>query len=164
MENNKGSFTLMKAIVAVILGIVSLFGIFQGAVTFLEGKVQKLAADEKFIKTLANRIRPTAMFEFNWEGKLSILYDAGAMQHIEEIKVKVLNEPLKITNQLNQLKLIVTPKKHLSYPPLIQSIDDSDFSIEIKRGQNFDWEYTFVASDGIFVDDEFKPEEDPKKS
>lgn len=129
--------SVSKIFVAVIgaFGIVfALVAGIWGAMSWIDQRIESAVNDENFIERVSSHVRPYVIFDVNE----SILADGGAMQVLEPIKVEVGTEhgtvPVKIT---------VTPKSHLEYPPLIENLGVGRFveNPNPRRGPGYQWIY-----------------------
>lgn len=131
-----------------VLGTLALLGIFAtpfAVQSYLNTKVDERVNDPEFIRKVATQVRPSVIFNHNG----SILADLGAMQFVDKIEVSGFP-----TDLLEKLNVIVYPKLHLPYPPLIESVDSSSWFISSKRGVGYQWSYELNLSSS---------EQDPKE-
>jgi len=114
--------TAIGLIIAIVLGINEL--------------IDRRIENEQFIRKVAANIRPYVIFDANE----SILVDGGAMQALEQIKVEIGTEEGTLP-----VKILVTPKYHLAYPPLIEKLGAGRFiyTPNPKRGPGHQWIYEF---------------------
>lgn len=112
----------------VIAGIGIVVGIY-GFAKFIDSRIAKKLRDTEFVKSIAQLLRPYAIF--NEKGE--IIVDRGAMAFIEDIKITMDGElPKEIS-----LKL----KKHKATAPILLSLDSDICTIKERRGKKFYWIY-----------------------
>ncbi|MHC4171790.1 MAG: hypothetical protein ACYTBX_08590 [Planctomycetota bacterium] len=99
--------------IAVILPVV--FGILE----FLDWRIRDAMNDEQFIRKVASHVRPYVIFDAND----AIHVNGGAMQYLEKIEVEIGTREGSIV----PVKINITPKHHLSYPPLIETLGAERF-------------------------------------
>ena len=87
----------------------------------------------EFLQKVATRVRPSIIFDSNG----TILSDVGGMELVE--KFEVINEKSSLIPQ----KVILTPKKLLSYMPVLTSLGEVQVNIFSKRGKGLSIEYEF---------------------
>jgi len=119
----------VSIIVAVVVGVY-------GAVAFIDSRIEKKLADEVVLKKVAELVRPSCIFD----ERGSVLFDSGAMQSIDEIKL----EGLKTEGEYGQLpfKIVIRPKRFLRDAPLLTVLDAYSPEITAERGEKFDWVYS----------------------
>ena len=115
--------TAIGLIIAIVLGINEL--------------IDRRIENDQFIRKVAAHIRPYVIFDENG----SILVDGGAMQDLEKIEVE---SEVKEGENYPNLKIIVTPKHHLVYPPIIESLLPIMFDITDERGEGNKFIYQLV--------------------
>ena len=128
-ENRK--ITTPWAIVLGVLGLLGIFAIQFAVESYLNAKVRERVNDPEFIRKVAAQVRPSVIFD----GNGTILADIGAMQFLEKIEVAGLYAGAGVQ------QIVVYPKEHLAYPPLLQSVDSATWEIRAKRGKAYQWVY-----------------------
>ncbi len=133
-QKTTSRWTLYNVIGAVVV-LAGLTGAIYGVDRYVEGKVEKMMQDDEFMRKVATHVRPSVIFDQN----ASILADSGAMGYIDKIQADIIlvTGPQKIT---------VSPNRHLAYPPLLQSIDSTEWVISSARGKGYQWVYTIDLS------------------
>lgn len=120
-------------IIATIAAIIAIIGAFYGALFFIDKRIESRIRDDSFIRELASALRPSVIVDNHG----SILVDQGAMRYIEAIDVELNKEQMPYPK-----RIIVHPKQHLSYAPLLTTLDVDLANISSIRGKKFDWIYT----------------------
>jgi len=120
-----GSIQPWQALIAIIVAVVG--GIW-GARAWVHNAAQSAVLEERFLGTLASRVRPACVFDSNG----AIEADLGAGDYIESIRVTPVP---KIYGFEIQLRV----KRHLAYAPLIVGIDADLFEQSAMRGKLHDW-------------------------
>jgi len=138
-DEGKGSRSLLgdlfTKIVAVLGGVALVVSSIYGFSVYVRTQVRNILEDDKFIKEIATRVRPSVIFD----EKGSILANQGAMQYLDSIKVTVETH----RDRANMpVRIVVSPKQLLSYPPIIESLNFNSFVISEKRGEQYNWIYT----------------------
>ena len=123
-----------KSLIKSFVWILGIFVIFITINGYINHKIDKRMNSPEFINEIAKKIRPMVIFD----GNNVIDKDMGAMKFIEKIEV-IKTEPLSPINQ--DYKIIITPKEHLPYAPLIETINAYGFIIKSNRGKGHRWEY-----------------------
>lgn len=126
-------FQFWSKVVSLIVAIV--VGVY-GAVTFIDNRIDKKLAEASTLRKVAELVRPSCIFD----ERGSILFDSGAMQTIEEIKVEDIGK--EQTGGKLPFRVIVRPKRLLTHAPLISVLDTFSVDIAVERGPKFDWVYT----------------------
>jgi len=123
MENKKIS---AWSIIAGFFGIVGIVLAWNALPVYIENIVEKKVSDPIIIDKIKSQVRPIVIFDRNE----SILADSGGMQYIDDIEI------IEDENDENRIEIIITPKVYLAIEPLLESLD-SEFSINVKRGEKF---------------------------
>ena len=84
--------------------------------------------DEKFLSTLAARVRPVCIFD----SRGAIEADLGAMEYIDDIHV--IPAP-----QIYGYEVVIKAKRHLAYAPLVTGLDLDLFPQSATRGRLHMW-------------------------
>ncbi len=111
-----------------IIGFIVAFYVLNA---YIDNKIDKKINNPSYIKKVASHVRPFIIFDENE----SILADSGGMEYIEDIKVEAK------ADRFEPIKIIITPKSHLAYPPLLEVISPYEVSIDTKRGIHHRWIY-----------------------
>lgn len=122
--------------ILVIIGVVA--GIY-GFVQHIDSRIEYAVNDEQFIEKIASRVRPFVLFDENE----TIHVDGGAMQYLEKIEVKQVVKNKKYNKGLN---IIITPKSHLAYAPVLEITTLSEYYVTCKRGSRHQWIYELILT------------------
>ena len=114
-----------KILISLVIGIAT--GVF-GTAAWIRSSAQNAVLDERFLPSLAARVRPTCIF--NVRG--SIEADFGAGEYIDDIRVT------PVTN-IYGFEIQIKAKRHLAYAPLVVGIDAGLYPIKTTRGKMHDW-------------------------
>jgi hypothetical protein len=130
--------TVLKGVV-VVLGLLLTLWALQ---SHLEGIIRSIVNNEEFITKVASHVRPYVIFDACG----TIHVDGGAMQYLEKIEVEKAGTVRKAGEQeshIDELKIIVTPKFHLTYAPLVEALGElrSIIIYDPKRGVGHQWIY-----------------------
>ncbi len=118
-----------KAVGRFITPVIVFIGGIYVIINYVDMRIEDKINDPRFINKMTQNIRPSAVFDEND----SILADMGAMQFINDIKVKKRGN--------DQIEITISPKAFLGIAPILSSID-SDYIVGVpKRGAKFDWVY-----------------------
>ena len=112
---------LAGSIIAVVLGIY-------GVIAFVRSEAQNAVLNEKFLATLAARVRPSCIFD----SRGAIEADLGAGDYVEDIQV--IPVP-----QIFGFEIVIKTKRHLAYAPLVTGIDVNLFPQTLTRRKLHDW-------------------------
>ena len=123
---------VLLALVATIVGTIL------GAHAWVRNVAQDAILDEKFLSTLAARVRPTCIFD----SRGAIETDLGVSDYIQDLKVTA--NPTNYTFTIE-----VEAKRHLAYPPLITAVDVDLYTVSATRGKMHSW--TIVLSPNSVV-------------
>ena len=132
MPDKISTSTIMKTIALIIAVVASIYGSIQ----FIDIRIEHAVNDEQFIRRLSSHVRPYVIFDVS----SSILVDGGAMQYLEKIEVE---ETGKKDGTILPIKIVVTPTRHLAYPPLIEKLGAGRLihTPNPKRGTGHQWIY-----------------------
>jgi len=106
-------WTIVKCILAILGVIVVIFSIIAGLYgleKYIDSCIDQAINNDRFIKKVASHIRPFIIFD----AKGTIHADMGAMQYLERIEVD--------TEYSLGFKIIITPKHHLIYEPVLEKL------------------------------------------
>lgn len=122
------------AVISTIVGIIALMvGIFIQTNSSIDKKIEKKLKDPEFIQMIVKEARlPSVIFDNHG----SVLLDQGAMRFIEDINVELDKGGVYPT------QIVIHPKQHLPYAPLLTTLDVDLANISSKRGKKYDWVYT----------------------
>jgi hypothetical protein len=109
--------------------IVLLAGLIYGATAWIQKTARDAVLDEKFLATLAARVRPACIFD----SRGAVEADLGAGEYIEDIQVKP-------APAVYGYEVIIKAKRHLAYAPLITGIDTDMLPQTATRGKMYDWD------------------------
>jgi len=130
-ETNKKKFKDKKSFKENILWFTSVVGSVLLVIGIIELRVDQKINNPKFLLELSTKVRPALIFDANE----TIHADMGAGTLIKSIKVTKPNP------KEDRYIVTVTPFKHLSYPPLIESVTDIRFMVESERGKGNEFIY-----------------------
>src|ERR1039458_4205926 len=99
-----------------------------GAVVWIRSSAQNAVLDEKFLATLAARVRPACIFDSHG----AIEADLGAGEYIEDIRV--IPAP-----QIYGFEIVIKAKRHLVYAPLVSAINVDLSPQTATRGKLHEW-------------------------
>jgi len=119
-----------------ILLILLLISYLVGFHYYVNYKVDKKINDPEFLLELSAKVRPALIFDANG----TVHADMGARELIEPINVA------KKGKHADDLQITITPKKHLAYPPLIETINLFSFTQEVRRGKDNQWVYDLTQT------------------
>ena len=114
-----------RGVVAIIVAVV---GTLYGAITWIRNSAQNAVLDEKFLATLAARVRPACIFD----SREAIEADLGAGEYIQDIRVKP-------APQIYGFEIMIRAKRHLAYAPLVSGINVDLSPQSVTRGKLHDW-------------------------
>lgn len=117
-----------------MLWFTSIVGFVFLVIGIIEFRVNQKINSQKFLLELSSKVRPALIFNSNG----SIEADMGANNLIKELKVTKTPNKYK---EFGNLHIVITPKKHLPYPPLLESIDNFEFDQKSFRGKSNEWIY-----------------------
>lgn len=125
--------TVLKGVV-VVLGLLLTLWALQ---SHLESTIRGIVNNEEFIRKVASHVRPYIIFDANE----AIHVDGGAMQYLEDISV----QKSKPWDTGAHLQIVITPKEHLSYAPLLDYLSSGRFILRPtpNRGRGHRWIYEF---------------------
>lgn len=137
----------LKTFSSGVLKFLTAIGLIIAIVLSINELIDRRIENEQFIRKVSSHIRPYVIFDINE----SILVDGGAMQALEQIKVEIGTEKGTIP-----VKIVVTPTRHLAYPPLIEKLGAGRFihTPNPKRGTGHQWIYEFEV---VHWDDDKTP-------
>jgi len=123
------------AVISTIVGIIALMvTIFIQTNSSIDRKIREKLKDPEFIQMVAKEVKlPFVIFD----NKGAVLVDQGAMRFIEGIDVEMDKK-----ESLYPKQIIIHPKQHLSYAPLLMPLDSDLANISASRGKKYDWIYT----------------------
>src|SRR5258706_11091856 len=111
-----------------IATLAAIIAIVYSLQTWIHSSAQKAVLDERFLTTLAARIRPVYLFD----SRGTIEADLGAGDYIDQIQIRP-------TPKNYGFEIIITPKRHLIYAPLVSAVDVDLFAHTSQRGNKHDW-------------------------
>jgi len=125
-----------------ILLIAGFLGVVYGCIRFIDSRIEHATNDEQFIRRVSSHVRPYVIFDVN----SSILVDGGAMQYLERLKVEDGTRDVATPQGIvvtPTLKIVVTPRRHLAYPPLLEKLGAGRLILtpNPKRGPGHEWIY-----------------------
>ena len=147
-EKNKiKAVTIFKVFIGITLLVIILItittlGTLYGLSIYIDNRITKIVTSREFIDKLAKNVRPYVIFDING----SILFDAGGMQYLEDVKIEPVQEASDTGQYPNYAKrIIVSPRENLSYPPIVTALAMHYFiKPSIKRGKKYQWVYECV--------------------
>lgn len=129
------------AIIGTFVGIMAfLFVVFIELNSSFEKKIVTKLKDPIFLRKMANEVRlPFVIFDED----NSVIVDTGAMAIID--KIALLKEDGK-----NLSEIVITPKKFLAVPPILESFDPKIEFQDPIRGNQLDLIYNKVKMASVF--------------
>jgi hypothetical protein len=106
--------------------ILAVVGGVAGVYVKIRGWAQSAVLDEKFLQTLAVRVRPTCFFDDHG----TVESDLGALEYISE---------LHVTKKGHGFEIWLKSKQHLANPPLVTGTDVSLFQQAASRTNLTEW-------------------------
>ena len=138
-------------IFADIAAVATLIAVFAILNSSIEKKIKNKLNDPRFIRKVAEMVRlPFVIFDEDE----SIVIDTGAMNYIERIEVKK-DRPHEVS------EIIVSPKKYMLAPPILESLDTEIEFHEPTRSHKFDLVYKAVGI-AVKLAKTYAPGESPK--
>jgi hypothetical protein len=150
MSNTKTEAKFILRAVELVVLIAAVIGLIYGAGHYIDSRVQALIQNETFIRGLAQRVRPSLIFDEHG----SIVADTGASELLESITVT--NDPtLKTVVNIAQVgedvgraspaqipnRIVITPKRHMAIAPLLEPLYPVQGSLDARRGVGHQWIY-----------------------
>jgi len=126
-KNKSSSIKLIVEIISIVLGIIISFIFLDD---YLNNKIESKISDDKFVTELSQNIRPFVIFD----DTNRIIYDHGAMNYIEDIKID-------INKNFNLIKIEVIFIKHFQAPPILESLGPNSFSFIPKKEPKYKWSF-----------------------
>jgi len=135
MSDKISALKTVKVVLAIIVSIVTVVAAIYGFEAFIDSRIERVVNGEQFIRKVSSYVRPFVIFD----GEGAVLVDGGACEYLE--KLEVLEG--KKDGNIIPVKITVTPKHHLAYPPLIEKLGAGHFmdSPNPKRGTGHQWIY-----------------------
>lgn len=135
-------FTEFKNTITVIAGLLIVVGFWISAANYIDDKIEKKITDERYIKNLAQVLRPFAIFD----EKGVIKYDHGALNYIKDIKTDC---------NIGEKVIIVTTTKYLKTAPLIAYYGPFGMSFNSEQVDTYRWIFKVVRplTTGIWSDE-----------
>ncbi|MGD0536425.1 MAG: hypothetical protein ABSC03_02140 [Verrucomicrobiota bacterium] len=96
----------------------------------IEKAVQKELSDEATLRKIAAQAQPMLIFDANG----GFISDSGGLAYIDRIVIEERDGTFPV-------KLLVKPKRLLSQPPLLSTIDNILLEYQARRREGMDWEY-----------------------
>lgn len=122
-----------------VFGLVAAIG---GGILGADAWVKKVARDaildERFLATLATRVRPICIFDTQG----AIEADLGAMEYIEDIHVTPLPK-------VYGYQVVIKAKRHLAYAPVVTGLDRALFPQSSIRGKLHEWTITLEPASTV---------------
>jgi hypothetical protein len=114
------------AITAIVLFLI-------GAHAWVSKVARDAVQEEKFLASLAERVRPTCIFT----SREAVEADNGTADYIQKISVTPYPEKYGF-------KVTITAKRHLKYAPMVQCLDANLFAESTVRSGMHDWVITLT--------------------
>ncbi|MHB8770206.1 MAG: hypothetical protein ACYC7J_04340 [Syntrophales bacterium] len=137
-----------------IIGILALmFAVFIQLNSSIDKKIEEKLKNPEFIQMIAREVRlPFVVFDEN----NSIIVDSGAMDYIEKIEIKK-------EDRQEVSEIIISPKKYLAVPPILENLD-AYMAFEMPtRGNRFDLIYKKAETEEVKWGDGRPIDKRPKK-
>jgi hypothetical protein len=132
----------LKFLAVLVTIIIAYFGIDQ----YLDSKIESKITDDSYVSALSKTLRPFLVFSNDG----IIVYDHGALNFIDSIKVKHTENRWADT-------IFIYTKSLLREAPLLQFIGVYLYSYEAKRIANFCWAYDMRPSSYLALEPSGKP-------
>lgn len=123
-----------------VVELSALVVVIYGAVWWVHKSAQDAVLDEKFLATLAARIRPSCIFDSNG----SVEADFGASEYIKDIIVTPQPKSYGYS-------ITIKGKRPMVSAPLITGIDVSMMPQSATRGKMHDWTVIVAPNGGVPV-------------
>jgi hypothetical protein len=101
---------------------------YDGVNEWVRNLARNSVLDEKFLATLAARVRPTCIFNSH----AAIEAALGAGEYIEDIHVTP-------APQVYGFEIVIKAKRHLAYAPLVSGVNVDLYPKTVTRGKLHDW-------------------------
>ncbi|MCF7849364.1 MAG: hypothetical protein K9M45_10975 [Kiritimatiellales bacterium] len=153
MTKLKAFLSWLKEWQGLIAAALFFVGLFLGATGYIDSRIKKTVTESEFLSRLARRIQPSLIIDQN----KTIEADLGACEYIDSINFvvntnldTVYNLSLGSANYEFSLmkryypipnQIIVTPKQHLAYAPMITPLPPFTFDYSTHRGEGHSWVY-----------------------
>lgn len=124
----------VSQILQTIAVIIAIIGGFYIVGLHIDSRIKHIVNDEQFIKKVSSHVRPFVIFDENE----TIYVEGGAMQYLEKIEVE---QTVGEKGDLQSLKIIITPRSHLVYAPLLEIHSLITFYVTNRRGIGHQWVY-----------------------
>jgi hypothetical protein len=125
----------LKTIGEYVGAVGVIIGAIYGAGLWIDSRARDAVLDERFLRDLAGKIRPSCTFD----SAGVILSDAGASELIESIKVK--NRP-----QVFGYEVAVQFKKHIANEPLLSGVNINLLPETVTRGPSHTWTFLLTPA------------------
>ena len=124
----KNTRLFIERVVTVFLSFCAVVATIYGLLAFIDWRVSETVNTDDFLQRLSASVRPSCIFD----EKGSIIYDQGAMEFIDDIK---------IIERYNAIptKILIRPKRLLSVAPLITPLEEYVAVSTAERGEKYDW-------------------------
>ena len=99
--------------------LVALVAGFYGVVSFVDNRIERRITEVETLKKIALLVRPFCIFDQSG----SILYDSGAMQTIELIKLSPLTPQGDKEGRILPKQIVVRPRQLLREAPMLTVLD-----------------------------------------
>ncbi len=119
-------------ILEISVGLITIIAAIYGITQFIDWRIEKKIREEPFLRKISASLHPTVIFDETG----SILYDKGAMEIIDKINVLRAKDEDSLPSEI-----IISPKRHLAYAPLLQTLENELLDVTAIRGKIFEWRY-----------------------
>jgi hypothetical protein len=119
-------------LVGVAVTIGTIVAAIYGVIRFIDWRIERKIHEEPFLRKISASLRPVVIFDEN----SSILLDQGAMDVIGKIEVSRSTGGDKLPAEI-----VIYPKRHLTYAPLLQTLENELIGIVVSRGKGYEWRY-----------------------
>ena len=142
MTQEKSKIPTWGIIIKTVIVVLGLLLTLYALQDYLNNSIRRIVNDEQFIRKVASHVRPYVIFDVGG----TIHVDGGAMQYLEKIETKevaTVKKEGEEESHVYELRIIVMPKKHLAYSPLIETVGElrSIIIYDAKRGIGHQWVY-----------------------
>jgi len=140
-------------IASIIIPIIVIISFIWNLNDRIDKRVDEKIANSKFINHLVEEITPfinTPYMIFDENSSISV--DKGGSYYIENIIVE--KDTFKWFKEIGEVpnKITIIAKQALQTAPLLSCLDSGDnYTITVKRGQKFNWEYTLELNGDMII-------------
>ena len=143
----------LNFIASIIIPIIVIVSFIWNLNDRIDKRVEEQVANSKFINNLVEEITPyinTPYMIFDENNSISV--DKGGSYYIENIIVE--KDTFKWFKEIGEVpnKITIIAKQALQTAPLLSCLDSGDnYTIKVKRGQKFNWEYALELNGDMII-------------